>query len=182
MMSTSRCDRCQPIKEQFTSHFWRLHHGFEARLGTASRARCGDVELCRRPISSTRISRARWIALRFAGAGVLCEAWLSGIDLARPKRVLGDLSRVVAGCRRPLPPDARRELTMAKMPFAFHAVRAEWGGQLPDGDYTIGRGPDPRPMEERQPPSGEDSSDTANTNDQRAATEIAQDKRSTAAE
>ena len=32
---------------------------------------------------------------------------------------------------------------MAKVPFVSHVVPAEWGNQLPDGDYTIGRGANP---------------------------------------
>ncbi len=38
---------------------------------------------------------------------------------------------------------------MSKLPFVFHVVEADWGKHLPDGDYTIGRGADPRTSHER---------------------------------
>lgn len=33
---------------------------------------------------------------------------------------------------------------MSKIAFSFHIVTSDWGKQLPDGDFTIGRSADPR--------------------------------------
>ena len=41
---------------------------------------------------------------------------------------------------------------MAKTPFVFHTVSVSWGKHLPDGDYTIGRGADPRALHQRGTP------------------------------
>ena len=33
---------------------------------------------------------------------------------------------------------------MSKIPFSFHVVPVDWGQAIPDCDFTIGRGADPR--------------------------------------
>ncbi len=33
---------------------------------------------------------------------------------------------------------------MGKTAFSFHIVTSKWGNELPDADFTIGRGADPR--------------------------------------
>jgi hypothetical protein len=38
---------------------------------------------------------------------------------------------------------------MIKVPFKFHSIPPGWADQFPDGDYTIGRGADPRTAAER---------------------------------
>jgi hypothetical protein len=38
---------------------------------------------------------------------------------------------------------------MKSAPWTFHEIPAGWADQYPDGDYTIGRGADPRSAEER---------------------------------
>lgn len=43
---------------------------------------------------------------------------------------------------------------MSKKPFKFHVVSADWGAQFPDGDYSIGRGADPRTANDRNLKSG----------------------------
>lgn len=38
---------------------------------------------------------------------------------------------------------------MAKLPFTFLVVTADWGRELPAGDYTVGRNADPRATKDR---------------------------------
>lgn len=40
-----------------------------------------------------------------------------------------------------------------KVPFKFTAPPAGWVKDFPDGDYTVGRGADPRPTENAGPNS-----------------------------
>lgn len=37
-----------------------------------------------------------------------------------------------------------------KIPYSFTTPKAGWIDQFPDGDYTIGRGADPRPLGAKQ--------------------------------
>ena len=40
-------------------------------------------------------------------------------------------------------------MAKSKVPFGFHTFSADWGTHLPEGDYTIGRGADPRLPDDR---------------------------------
>lgn len=69
---------------------------------------------------------------------------------------------------------------MTKVPFAFHSVGADWGQHLPAGDYTVGRGADPRSEAARRPAS--DTSLAQTRPDQANRTDQAGKRRPSAAE
>lgn len=71
---------------------------------------------------------------------------------------------------------------MAKVAFAFHAVSAEWGKDLPDGDYTVGRGKDPRTPTDEASGSGEKVSNAGDRHGEKSVEATPRDERASAAE
>lgn len=71
---------------------------------------------------------------------------------------------------------------MAKPPFAFHAVPREWGEHFPEGDYTIGRGADPRSKEHRQHDAGQSPGSDGSSDQEEIKTDERRNRPASAAE